>query len=175
MTQAAAPVPLLPADTDAYRIEWMRALLATGGLEVNACTCEEVTRRDLLTVQPPRYLDAPIASRDLITLAQDGPVSQDHIKRLTRACMGPCQARRCREQVAMIMAIGMERPLSSIALAGYRAPVRPLPLGVLAASEETAGMIGGWNVWFGIRTQWIPYADIGTERESERAGRMMHF
>jgi thioredoxin reductase len=173
--EAPAPVAPQPADTDAYRMEWMRALMATGGLEVNACTCEDVTRRDLLTVQPPRYLDAPIAPRDLATLSGDAPPSQDQIKRLTRACMGPCQARRCREQVAMIMAIGTERPLGAIALAGYRAPVRPLPLGVLAASEETAEMVEGWNVWFGIRTQWIPYADIGTEREIERAGRMMHF
>jgi thioredoxin reductase len=171
----AAPPPPPAEDTDAYRMDWMRALMTTGGLDVHACTCEEVTRRDLLTVQPPRYLDAPIASRDLATLAEDGPPSQDQIKRLTRACMGPCQARRCREQVAMIMAIGTDRPLASIALAGYRAPVRPLPLGVLAASEETAKMVEGWNVWFGIRTQWIPYADIGTEREIERAGRMMHF
>jgi thioredoxin reductase len=170
-----APVPTPAEDTDAYRMDWMRALMATGGLEVNACTCEEVTRRDLLTVQPPRYLDAPIAARDLSTLAQDGPPNQDQIKRLTRACMGPCQARRCREQVAMIMAIGTERPLGAIALAGYRAPVRPLPLGVLAASEETAEMVEGWNVWFGIRTQWVPYADIGTQREIERAGRMAHF
>jgi thioredoxin reductase len=171
----AAPVPPPAADADAYRMDWMRALMTTGGLEVNACTCEEVTRRDLLTVQPPRYLEAPIAARDLSTLSGDAPPSQDQIKRLTRACMGPCQARRCREQVAMIMAIGSERPLGSIALAGYRAPVRPLPLGVLAASEETAEMVEGWNVWFGIRTQWVPYADIGTQREIERAGRMAHF
>jgi thioredoxin reductase len=171
----AVPVSTPTGDTDAYRMDWMRALITTGGLEVNACTCEEVTRRDLLTVQPPRYLDAPIAPRDLATLSGDAPPSQDQIKRLTRACMGPCQARRCREQVAMIMAIGSERPLGSIALAGYRAPVRPLPLGVLAASEETAEMVEGWNVWFGIRTQWVPYADIGTERETERLGRMMHF
>jgi len=171
----AAPLPSPAEDTDAYRMDWMRALMATGGLDVNACTCEEVTRRDLLTVQPPRYLEAPNAARNLATLAEDGPPNQDQIKRLTRACMGPCQARRCREQVAMIMAIGTERPLGSIALAGYRAPVRPLPLGVLAAAEETAEMALGWNVWFGIRTQWIPYADIGTEREIERAGRMMHF
>jgi thioredoxin reductase len=175
VTDGPAPAVPQPADTDAYRMDWMRALMATGGLDVHACTCEEVTRRDLLTVQPPRYLEAPIASRDLATLAQDGPPSQDQIKRLTRACMGPCQARRCREQVAMIMAIGTERPLATIALAGYRAPVRPLPLGVLAASEETTEMVEGWNVWFGIRTQWVPYADIGTEREIERAGRMAHF
>lgn len=171
-----AASPGLPADTDAYRLDWMRALLATGGQDVVACTCEEVTRRDLLEVQPPRYLQAPTTRHNsLASLAADGPVNQDQIKRLTRACMGPCQARRCREQVAMIMALGSDRPLESIALAGYRAPVRPLPLGVLAAAEECAEMVEGWNVWFGIRTQWIPYDDIGTEREIARAGRMSHF
>jgi thioredoxin reductase len=167
--------PLAPADTDAYHMEWMRALIAAGGLDVVACSCEEVTRRDVLTVQPPRYLGAPIDRRDISTLTQDGPVNQDQIKRLTRACMGPCQARRCREQVAMLLAIGADVPLAQVALAGYRAPVRPLPLGVLAAADESPEMAEGWNVWFGIRKQWIPYADIGTEREIDRAGRMMHF
>lgn len=168
--------PPLAEDTDAYRMDWMRALIATGGQDVIACACEEVSRRDLLEVQPPRYLQAPTEKHNsLASLGADGPVNQDQIKRLTRACMGPCQARRCREQVAMIMAIGTDRPLASIALAGYRAPVRPLPLGVLAAAEECQEMVEGWNVWFGIRTQWIPYEDIGTEREIERAGRMAHF
>ena len=174
----AAPETSTPLsdDTDAYRMDWMRALMATGGKDVIACSCEEVSRRDLLDVQPPRYLQAPTEKHNsLASLAEDGPVNQDQIKRLTRACMGPCQARRCREQVAMIMAIGTERPLASIALAGYRAPVRPLPLGVLAAADECQEMVEGWNVWFGIRTQWIPYEDIGTEREIERAGRMAHF
>ena len=135
--------PLAPADTDAYHMEWMRALIAAGGLDVVACSCEEVTRRDVLTVQPPRYLGAPIDRRDISTLTQDGPVNQDQIKRLTRACMGPCQARRCREQVAMLLAIGADVPLAQVALAGYRAPVRPLPLGVLAAADEIARDGGG--------------------------------
>ena len=28
-------------------------------------------------------------------------------------------------------------------------------------------MRAGWDVWFGIDSQWTPYADIGTEREHE--------
>ena len=27
-------------------------------------------------------------------------------------------------------------------------------------------MAGHWDVWFGIKGQWTPYADIGTEREA---------
>ncbi|MBP0617402.1 FAD-dependent oxidoreductase [Jiella mangrovi] len=159
----------------AYQLDWARAMLATGGDDVLACICEGVTRGDLLGVRPPRYLDwrsnAP-GRRDLATLAEEGPVNQDQIKRLTRACMGQCQARRCREQVALMMAIGAGVPAESVPLAGYRAPVRPLPLSVLADWEEGADMDAGWNVWFGIATQWIGYEDIGTEREAEqlRAG-----
>ena len=27
-------------------------------------------------------------------------------------------------------------------------------------------MTAGWDVWFGIPSQWVPYVDIGTEREA---------
>lgn len=158
-----------------YQLDWARAMLATGGPDVLACICEDVSRGDLLAVQPPRYLgwrSNAIARRDLGTLAADGPLDQDQIKRLTRACMGVCQARRCREQVALLMALGAALPPEKIPLAGYRAPVRPLSLATLAAADEPSAMDEDWNVWFGIVTQWVSYEDIGTEREVEqlRAG-----
>lgn len=176
--EGEAPAPVAaPAGPDAlaYQLDWARALLATGGPDVLACICEDVTRGDLLAVSPPRYLGWPsnsMAVRNIATLAEDGPLDQDQIKRLTRACMGACQARRCREQVALLMALGSGTPAAAIPLAGYRAPVRPLPLAVLADRAETPGMAQDWNVWFGIVTQWISYDDIGTEREDEqlRAG-----
>jgi hypothetical protein len=115
--------------------------------------------------------------RDLTTLARDGPVNQDQVKRLTRACMGVCQARRCREQVALTLAVATDTPVEAIPLAGFRAPVRPLPLKVLAAWDEAEAMSAGWDVWFGIPSQWTPYADIGTDRESlhaEALGGNMH-
>ena len=126
-----------------YRLDWMRALLAVDSPETLACQCEEVTRGQLLGVRPPRYLGEPgpvFASRSLATLAADGPIDQDQIKRLTRACMGACQARRCREQVAMMLAIGAGIDLAEVPLAGYRAPVRPLPLAILPDAEEAADM-----------------------------------
>ncbi|MCE7026813.1 FAD-dependent oxidoreductase [Jiella avicenniae] len=176
-TEAHADAAGLPTGSGGldYHFDWARAMLATGGEDVLACICEDVTRGDLLGVKPPRYLDwrsNAIARRDLTTLAEDGPVNQDQIKRLTRACMGPCQARRCREQVAVMMALGAGVAPETVPLAGYRAPVRPLPLSVLADWQEGADMDAGWNVWFGIATQWIGYEDIGTEREAEqlRAG-----
>ena len=65
-------------------------------------------RGDLLEVRAPRYLGEPTAAakaRDLGSLIADGPPNQDQVKRLTRAGMGPCQGRRCREQVALTLAL----------------------------------------------------------------------
>src|SRR5262249_55050237 len=107
----------LPADSSAdhgslapsyeYWRTWLRVSLANGGRDVLACQCEEVTRGELLRVQPPRYLgwrSEPMSARNLDTLTVDGPLHPDQIKRLTRAGMGQCQGRRCREQVASLLA-----------------------------------------------------------------------
>src|SRR5262249_48333264 len=91
----------------AYWQRWLQSPLHVGGWEVNVCQCEEVTRRELVEVKPPRYLkwDSPqMSARSLDTMLRDGPVNQDQIKRLTRAGMGPCQSRRCREQVGLLLA-----------------------------------------------------------------------
>jgi hypothetical protein len=45
--------------------------------------------------------------------------------------------------------------------------VRPVALGVLADWDERPDMAAGWDVWFGIPTQWTPYAVIGTPDEAE--------
>ena len=155
-------------DSLSYQLDWVRALMAVAGEELVVCQCEEVSRGDLLGVQPPRYLDRSerMGARDIHSLNADGPVNQDQIKRLTRACMGACQARRCREQVSLIMTLATQSPPGSIPLAGFRAPVRPLPLKVLADWDESAAMGEGWDVWFGIPSQWVPYRDIGTDREA---------
>jgi hypothetical protein len=152
----------------------MRALLATGGTDVLACTCEEVTRREVFALSPPRYLGPPgaaMAKRDLASLLNDGPLDHDQFKRLTRVSMGPCQGRRCREQVALLLAIGASIDPAKVKLAGYRAPVRPLSLAVLSAPAEDEA---GWDVWFGILSQWVPYAEIGTDREAAYRAADMH-
>lgn len=173
----ASPLPPAGDDLLPHRRRWMEALLATGGADVLVCPCEEVTRAELLEVRPPRYLGAVIPEnrrRSLAAMAGEGAPSHDQMKRLTRVTMGPCQGRRCREQVAMVMAIGAGVPVEGLALAGYRAPVRPLPLGVLASLPETAEMAAEWDVWFGIPTQWVPYDAIGTPREQELIRFTMH-
>jgi thioredoxin reductase len=156
-------------DLVAYQQTWMRALMAATPADVVICQCESVTFEALLGVRQPAYLGPPsegMARRDLGRLLEDGPANQDQIKRLTRACMGPCQARRCREQVALALACASNQAASAIPLAGYRAPVRPLPLSVLAAWDEAREMTAHWDVWMGIPGQWTPYDDIGTDREA---------
>lgn len=153
----------------AYLQAWSTALSQHATPDTIVCQCEEVTRADLLGVQPPRYLDRPqaMAARSLASLINDGPAHPDQIKRLTRAGMGACQGRRCRDQVACLLAEQQGIPLATVPVASFRAPVRPVPLGILADWQESAAMTAGWDVWFGIPTQWTPYAVIGTAEEAE--------
>ena len=155
----APPIADRATDRDAMRRQWLASHVAATRADLMVCRCEEVGVRDLLGVRPPRYLpyDAEkFAARDLRTLAADGPVNQDQVKRLTRAGMGACQGRRCREQVQLLLAMQGNQPTGSIALPSYRAPLRPLPLNVLSAHDETKQMRDNWVVWFGIPGQWLP-------------------
>ncbi|HLY79195.1 MAG TPA: FAD-dependent oxidoreductase [Caulobacteraceae bacterium] len=155
-------------DVWAYQRAWHNALTQDADASMIVCQCEAVTRGDLLEVRAPRYLGEPTAAakaRDLTSLIADGPPNQDQVKRLTRAGMGPCQGRRCREQVALTLAQATSGSPAEIPLASYRAPVRPLPLQVMADWNETPEMTDGWEIWFAIPGQWAAYDDIGTERE----------
>ncbi len=153
----------------AYRMEWMQAFASISADDTIICQCEEVTCADLIGVQPPNYLSrpAPMCARSLGSLLKDGPANPDQIKRLTRAGMGVCQGRRCRDQVAMLLAMESGTPFGTIPLATHRAPVRPLPLKILAEWDEPEAMDAAWDVWFGIPTAWVPWEDIGTPHEDE--------
>ena len=169
---AIGDVTGVDSDAETYPLSWLTAINAITSADTMVCQCEDVTRADLLDLRPPRYLGEPsptMRAQSLTKLASDGPINQDQIKRLTRACMGPCQARRCREQTAMIMAVGTDTPLSSVPLAGYRAPVRPLPMKVIGEMNEAPDLTNNWDVWFGIPAQWIPYPAIGTPEEPDHA------
>ncbi|MGK9168302.1 FAD-dependent oxidoreductase [Inquilinus limosus] len=147
------------------RMIWLKALLNTGGLDVLVCQCEEVSRGELLDVSPPRYLERKsnkMGTRSLATLLEDGPVNQDQVKRLTRAGMGLCQGRRCREQVAMLLALASRIDVGQVPLASYRPPVRPLPLKVLWPQDEAEVVRQEWDSWFGIESQWMPWWEIPT-------------
>lgn len=155
-------------DAWAYQTAWHHALTRDVDPSLIVCQCEAVSRGDLLEVRAPRYLGEPTAAakaRDLGSLIADGPPNQDQVKRLTRAGMGPCQGRRCREQVALTLAQAAGISPADVPLAFHRPPVRPLPLKVIADWQETAAMTNGWEIWFAIPGQWAVYDDIGTGRE----------
>ena len=160
--RVASPAPTF--DAFGHWRRWLDAELAAGGMEVMVCQCEEVTRRELVELKPPRYLNwggSQLKTRDVAALAKDGPVNADQVKRLTRAGMGTCQGRRCREQIQMLLAMSAKVPPEQIPLASYRAPVRPLPLSALWPHDETQATRDNWDVWFGIPTQWTAAWEMG--------------
>ncbi|MFC5392481.1 FAD-dependent oxidoreductase [Bosea vestrisii] len=159
----AAPPPAPSYDISAYRLAWVRASVIEARAEFHVCQCEEVTAREILEVRPPRYLDWQNEHRNdrsLSALLGEGPPNPDQVKRLTRAGMGPCQGRRCREQVAALLALGAAQPLSAIPLAGYRAPVRPMPLAMAAHVPEAPEQAEHWDTWFGMHAQWVPFWEV---------------
>jgi hypothetical protein len=128
---------------------WLHSLLAAGGMDVVVCQCEEVTRRELLDVSPPKYLGAGNmrGCGGVAALSPAGRKSQDLVKRMTRAGMGHCQGKRCRDQVLMLLADATGQALSAMVPGSYRAPVRPLPLSILWAGDESEEMRRTWPIW----------------------------
>lgn len=159
----AAALPAPEYDISDYRLAWVRASVVEARAEFHVCQCEEVTAREILEVRPPRYLDWQNERRNdrsLAALLGEGPPNPDQVKRLTRAGMGTCQGRRCREQVAALLALGAAQPLSAIPLAGYRAPTRPLSLSMMAHVPEAPEQAAHWDTWFGMHAQWVPFWEV---------------
>lgn len=128
--------------------DWLRSLLAAGGLDVTVCQCEEVTRRELLEVQPPRYLGAgPVKTGGLDGLSPRARTRQDLIKRLTRVGMGLCQGKRCRDQSLMLIARAAACRIDETTPGTYRAPVRPLALKTLWPHDESEELRQHWPFW----------------------------
>jgi D-hydroxyproline dehydrogenase subunit alpha len=139
------------AGADVDRDAWMRSLVVAGGMDVAVCQCEGVTRQELVDVCPPRYLGRSPTPRwrtKLPTILEAGPAHPDLLKRLTRAGMGHCQGRRCREQVAMLLADATGVDVSEVPLASYRPPVRPVPIRILSAEDEPEVVRERWASWF---------------------------
>lgn len=78
------------------------------------CRCEEVTKREI------------------IEAIKAGATTPDSIKKLTRAGMGLCQGRTCRNLVSKIIAEELDKESDSILPFTYRPPVRPITLDELA-------------------------------------------
>lgn len=78
------------------------------------CRCEDVTREMIL---------------DCIA---DGYETLDEIKRVTRAGMGPCQGRTCRQLIAAELSRHYGVPMEDVLMTTFRPPVKPISLGALA-------------------------------------------
>lgn len=161
--EAVSPDPT-GRDIGLERLAWVRAMALKSEAAPFVCQCEEVTAAEILELQPPRYLHwrwRPPGGRRLDSVDPRRERHPDVVKRLTRAGMGPCQGRRCREQIAALMALTAGVALADIPLATYRPPVRPVRLAQLAALPEAAAMGEGWETWLGIPSQWIPFWRLG--------------
>lgn len=159
--EGTPPVPSPPDDDiSAYRKAWLRASVIHARAEFPLCQCEEVTARDILDLRPPRYLgwagQMP-PTHSLAALLAAGPPDPDQLKRITRAGMGPCQGRRCREQIAALLALEADSDLAAVPLAGYRPPVRPLSLALAGTIGEVPLQSEHWDSWFGMHAQWRPF------------------
>ena len=82
------------------------------------CRCEDITREKLLQA------------------IAEGCETIDEIKRATRAGMGPCQGRNCRQLIAQELSRIYNVPLEEVLQPTFRPPTRPVSLGALA---EAAG------------------------------------
>lgn len=150
----------MPSDgsQSAYIDSWFSSLIAAGGMDVHVCQCEEVSRRDLVETSPPGYLNwssEPMDRRNIETMRAAAPVDLNQLKRLTRACMGYCQGRRCREEVAMLVARSTGEDVAQIPQPSYRPPVRPIPMKVMWPHDEPEQVRSDWVKWFRYPTEQV--------------------
>ena len=88
------------------------------------CRCEDITREMIL---------------DCIAA---GYKTLDEIKRVTRAGMGPCQGRTCRNLIAAELSRAYSVPMEKVLMPEFRPPVKPINLGALADAYEEDNTIG---------------------------------
>ena len=82
--------------------------------DIIICRCEDMTRQALLDV------------------IAEGYETIDEIKRVTRAGMGPCQGRTCRQLIAGALSRIYGIPMEEVLMPTFRPPVRPISMGILA-------------------------------------------
>jgi NAD(P)H-nitrite reductase large subunit len=82
--------------------------------DIIICRCSDVTRSELHT-----WID-------------HGIHSFEHLKRLTRVTMGPCQGRTCRQLVTQELAAKTGVPVHQIDIPVFRQPLKGITLGAIA-------------------------------------------
>lgn len=83
--------------------------------ETIVCRCEEVTAGRV---------------REMARLGCQGP---NQTKFFSRCGMGPCQGRVCGNGVTQLLAAALDKPPAEVGAYRIRAPLKPVPLGALAA------------------------------------------
>jgi len=92
--------------------------MACKDAETMICRCEDITREQIL---------------DCIA---EGYKTLDEIKRVTRAGMGPCQGRTCRNLIANELSRAYGVPMEEVLMTTFRQPAKPIDLGALADAYD---------------------------------------
>lgn len=79
---------------------------------------------------------ADVTLSEIEALIKEGYTSLTDIKRLSRAGMGQCQGKTCRNLLLQVIAKATNQKVEDLEDASYRPPAITIPLGLLA--EEVA-------------------------------------
>jgi NAD(P)H-nitrite reductase large subunit len=88
--------------------------------DIIICRCEDITRERILEC------------------IADGCKTLDEIKCVTRAGMGPCQGRACRNLIAAELSHTHGIPMEDVVMTTFRPPAVPVGLGILADAYDRA-------------------------------------
>lgn len=80
-----------------------------------------------------------IADAEIVAALEAGAATVNDVKRRTRAGMGVCQGIFCMPAIAALVAQATGTGIAHVAPMTARPPVRPIPLGALAALAEEPG------------------------------------
>lgn len=69
-------------------------------------------------------------------LIQEGYRTVDEIKRISRAGMGPCQGRTCRQLIMQEIAKFTGQKMEDMLMPTFRPPTKPIKLGIIAGGES---------------------------------------
>jgi bacterioferritin-associated ferredoxin len=79
---------------------------------------------------------ADVTIKEIRALIDQGITDLDDIKRLSRAGMGQCQGKTCRNLILAEIAKAKGLSVDQIAESRYRPPAVAIPLGLLSEDEE---------------------------------------
>jgi bacterioferritin-associated ferredoxin len=82
------------------------------------CFCEDVTEEEIRGAIEQGFRDI------------------ESLKRFTGTFMGPCQGKLCAMNVIRVFAEKTGKPIEDVGIPTLRPPIKPIPLGVLAAETE---------------------------------------